>query len=145
MRRRLPAIEGAARIRIDPRGFDADEELPPLLPVAELGDGPCGLERGGVFRKSDEQLIRNGRAPGRSGDMTRLPTEDLLRESPRIRESGLCHIPFDKLGDRARIDRALPYRGEPELLKEAGGDDKTDRLNMVQPFKIGVAIEVLWP
>ena len=74
--------------------------------------------------------------------MTHLPTEDLLNESPRIRESGLCCIPLDKLGDRTRIDRALPYRGEPQFLKQAGSDDKTDRLNMVQPFKIGVAIEL---
>ena len=140
MRRRLPAIERAARIRIDAHGLDADEELPLLLPIAEFGDGPCGLERGGVFRESDEQFIGNGRAPGCSGDMARFPAKDLLDESPRIRESGLCCIPLDKFGDRTRIDRALPYRGEPEFLKEAGSDDKTDRLNMVQPFKIGVAI-----
>ncbi len=43
MRCRLPAIEGAARIRIHSRSLDADEKLPPLLPVAELSDGPCGL------------------------------------------------------------------------------------------------------
>lgn len=46
----FPAVEGAARIRIDTRSLDANEELPPLPAVAELGDGPCRLERGGVLR-----------------------------------------------------------------------------------------------
>jgi hypothetical protein len=95
-----------------------------------------------VFGKRDEQFIRNGRAPGRSGDMAGLPTEDLFRESPGIRKGGLGRVPFDKLGDRARINWALPYRRQPQLLEQAGGDDKTDRLNMVQPFEVRVAIEV---
>jgi hypothetical protein len=74
--------------------------------------------------------------------MARFPTKDLLDESPRLWETGLCYIPFDKLRDRTRIDRALPYRREPEFFKQAGGNDKTDRLNVVQPFKIGVAVEL---
>ncbi len=95
-----------------------------------------------MFGKSDEQVIRNGRATGRSGDMAGLPTEDLFHKSPGISKRRLGPVPFDKLRDRTRIDRALPYRGEPQLLKQTGGDDKTDRLNMVQPFEVGVAIEV---
>ena len=111
VRRGLPAIKGAPRIRIDVRSLDANEELPSLLAVAELGYGPCRLERGGVFGKRDEQLIRNGRTPRCSGDMPGLPTENPFRKCPRIWKGALGGIRCEKLGDRSGVDRGLPQRG----------------------------------
>ena len=83
MRRGLPAVEGAACVRIDTRSLDTDEELPALLSIAELGDGPCGLERSVMFRKGDEQLLIWDRgAARRPGNMTRLPAKHPFHESP---------------------------------------------------------------
>src|SRR5258706_30401 len=128
---------------INSRSLDTDEELPALFPLAELGNGPCWLQRRVMFRKSDEQLlIRNGGAAMRPGDMASLPAKNLLNKRPRIPQGGLRGIRVEQPGDRTRVDRGLPQGREPQSLQEAGGDNKPDRLNMVQPFEVGVAIKV---
>ena len=43
MRRRLPPLEGASRIRVDTRWLYANEELPSRPSFAQLGYRPCGL------------------------------------------------------------------------------------------------------
>jgi len=96
-----------------------------------------------MFRKSDQQLlIWNGRPARRSGDMARFPPQHLLNKRPRISQGGLRGIRIEQPDDRTRVDRGLPQGREPQSLQEAGADNKPDRLNMVQPLKVGVAIEV---
>ena len=144
MRRGLPAIEGAAPIRIDTRSLDADEELPPLLSIAELGDGPCWLRSVVSCSGRATSSSSSGMAgpPGAPATWRASQPSTCSTKAQGSREGGLGRIRFDQLGDRACIDRTLPQRGEPQPLEEAGGDDKPDRLNMVQPFEVGVAIEV---
>ena len=108
MGRGLPAIEGAPLIRIDTLSLNADEELPPLLPIAELGDGPGGREGRVVFGKPNEQLILwNGRAARRAGDMAGLPPQHLFYKSPGIPQGGLRGIRIEQFGDCACIDWSL--------------------------------------
>ena len=131
------------RTAVQEDSLDSDEELPPLFPVPELGDGPGGRKGSVVFRKPNEQLIlRNGRAARCASDMAGFPAKHLLHKSPGIPQGGLRAIRIEQFGDCACIDWRLTKRGKPKPLKEAGSDYKPDRLNVVQPFEVGVAIKV---
>ena len=74
--------------------------------------------------------------------MARLPTQNLLHKLPGIPQGGFQSVAFDQLGDRARVDRALPQGRETQSLQETGRDDETYRLNMVQPLEVGIAFDV---
>ena len=41
----------------------------------------------------------------------------------------------------AGVDRRLPQRREAEFLEQSRRDDKADRLHMVEPLEIGIALD----
>ena len=146
MRRRLPAIERAALIRIDAGGLDADKELPTAFALAELGDGPCWPQascRVPAGRRADSSGIAG--PPGAPATWRASQPSTCSTKAQGSDSAGFDGIRSSSCGDHAGVDRGLPQRREPEFLEEARRDHEADRLDMVEPFKVRVSIEVSSP
>ena len=140
MRRRLPAFERAALIGIDARRLDPHQELPAVPPRAR--DRPCRFEascRAPAVRRADhpESPARRAHRP-HGAPPSRGPVRT---KAQGLASAGSDHPPGAVLGDLAGVDRVCRSGDEAELLQQARGDDQADRLNMVQPFEVGVAID----
>jgi hypothetical protein len=93
LRGRLPAAQGAARIRVDAGRLDPDQELPGLRAV-QLSDRPGRLQHGLMRRQRDQEIIWHGRPARAAGHMARLPAEHRLKERPGPRDrAGPAHRP----------------------------------------------------
>src|SRR5262245_354680 len=82
------------------------------------------------------------RAAWTAGHMLRLPSQHLFEEWPHILQGGYSRIIADGLGNNPSISLGLSRRCETELLEQNRRHDKADWLNVVQPFKVGIALRV---
>jgi hypothetical protein len=46
------------------------------------------------------------------------------------------------LGDRRRVGLGLPRRGEAQILEHDRRHDHTDRLDVIEPLKIGITVDL---
>jgi hypothetical protein len=74
--------------------------------------------------------------------VARFPAEHLLEEGPCVLQGGRGGVVADMLGDNQAIGLGLPRRREAQLLEQDGRDDQADRLDVVQPFQVGIALEL---
>ena len=122
MRRRLPAIERAALIRIDAGALDADEELPALLAVAELGDRPGWLQRRVVLRqtrRTDPPAVAG--LPALPATCRASQPSTVCDESPRVCEGGLGSLSGSICSaSLASVDRGLALGESPSSLSRIG-------------------------
>ena len=90
-----------------------------------------------------QSIVGKSRAAGRAGDVPRLPAEHLFDEGPGIAQARAWLDPSSMSSATAALSTwRLPRGREAKLLEQGRRDDEADRLDMVQPFEIGIAIDL---
>ena len=152
MRRRLPAVERAARVGIDARWLDADEELPAALArTAKFLRRPrWGRASCRVPASATNSSSGSGGPPGLPATWRASQPRTCCDESPGIRKRRLGRVDQSPMSSATapRVDSSELCRRSgtrPSSLSRFGADDEADRLDMVQPFEIGIALEFRWP
>ena len=74
--------------------------------------------------------------------MRRLPAEHFLEEAPRIVKCRFRRIVCDVRGNNCAIGLGLARRRKAELLKQHGRHHQPDRPDEIEPFQIGIALEI---
>jgi hypothetical protein len=142
MRRRLPSVSGTSRIRIDARGLHADQELPTLIARLQFPDSPGRAQRRVVLRELDVEIVRQIRPARAAINVFRLPAKHLREKGPRFSQGRFGGIRIYVFGNDRGVSLRLPRGCETKLFQHDRCHDQTDRLNVVEPFEIGIAFEI---
>jgi hypothetical protein len=119
-------------------GLDADEELPGLIALAQLLDGPGGRQRRVVLRQPHQEVFGQGRPRGAACDMARLPPEHGSDEAPGVLEGRLVGVGLDVGAGLGALHLGLALGDKAEFAQRVAAD-QAGRLEHVQPFEVGIA------
>ncbi len=135
MRRRLPSGQRAAGVGVDAGFLDAHEHLPAAV---RLLHRPGGRERGVGFRQVGGEVVGQRRPSGRAGNEGSIPPEDVGEERPGVGQCRAFVCVAEMFGDRIAIGAQLLLRHQPVTGEDGGRDDEAGRLDVAEPFEIGV-------
>ena len=143
MRRRLPTRERAALFGLHPRRLDANEDLPAAVGI---DDRPMRRDLGVALLDLEEEILRQRGPAGCASDLGRPPAERSVKESPRVFEgaringlaASVVGLRRDERPHRLGVGARLDLRREAVAREHDRGDDEADRLNVAEPFVVGV-------
>ena len=143
MRRRLPTRKRAAFVRPHPRHLDAHKDLPAAVGI---DDRPMRRDLGVALLDLEDEILRQRGSARRAGDLHPPPAEPAAKESPRVFEgaringlaASLVRLRRNELPHGISVSACLDFRGQPVACKHDRRDDQADRLNVAEPFVVGI-------
>jgi hypothetical protein len=133
--RRLPALQGAALIRLYARRLNPHKNLPAALGT---GHGPMRHEVHVALLDPDAKVRWQRSSAGGARHLGRTRAKNLLEEGPRVWKNWPIVLLRQKLTRRLAIGASLLIGVQPITREDHRLENKARRLNMADPFAVRV-------